>query len=143
MQATMLFHCIILTVALINRIGSFHIVRDSRLLASILVCCLLWVQLCLKQCMALIKKGASVFFFPEGTRSKDGKLGPFKVGFILHLVFYKLEIKLSWSAVTTHNCRLKLLNDGRISTFYEVPSLFMIHCTWPNLLRSSQFAPRV
>ncbi|XP_073122052.1 1-acyl-sn-glycerol-3-phosphate acyltransferase BAT2, chloroplastic-like isoform X1 [Henckelia pumila] len=35
---------------------------------------------CLKQCMALIKKGASVFFFPEGTRSKDGKLGPFKKG---------------------------------------------------------------
>ncbi|KAL0345805.1 UNVERIFIED_CONTAM: 1-acyl-sn-glycerol-3-phosphate acyltransferase BAT2, chloroplastic [Sesamum radiatum] len=35
---------------------------------------------CLKQCMGLIKKGASVFFFPEGTRSKDGKLGPFKKG---------------------------------------------------------------
>ncbi|KAK4392768.1 1-acyl-sn-glycerol-3-phosphate acyltransferase BAT2, chloroplastic [Sesamum angolense] len=35
---------------------------------------------CLKQCMELIKKGASVFFFPEGTRSKDGKLGPFKKG---------------------------------------------------------------
>ncbi|KAL8037340.1 hypothetical protein ABFX02_11G033000 [Erythranthe guttata] len=35
---------------------------------------------CLKQCMALVKKGASVFFFPEGTRSKDGKLGPFKKG---------------------------------------------------------------
>ncbi|KAL2524010.1 1-acyl-sn-glycerol-3-phosphate acyltransferase 1 [Abeliophyllum distichum] len=35
---------------------------------------------CLKQCIALIKKGASVFFFPEGTRSKDGKLGPFKKG---------------------------------------------------------------
>ncbi|GFP94113.1 1-acyl-sn-glycerol-3-phosphate acyltransferase 1 chloroplastic [Phtheirospermum japonicum] len=33
---------------------------------------------CLKQCIALIKKGASIFFFPEGTRSKDGKLGPFK-----------------------------------------------------------------
>lgn len=30
--------------------------------------------------MDLIKKGASVFFFPEGTRSKDGKLGAFKVG---------------------------------------------------------------
>lgn len=29
--------------------------------------------------MDLIKKGASVFFFPEGTRSKDGKLGSFKV----------------------------------------------------------------
>ncbi|KAL2464348.1 1-acyl-sn-glycerol-3-phosphate acyltransferase [Forsythia ovata] len=35
---------------------------------------------CLKQCIALVKKGASVFFFPEGTRSKDGKLGPFKKG---------------------------------------------------------------
>ncbi|XP_031274404.1 1-acyl-sn-glycerol-3-phosphate acyltransferase BAT2, chloroplastic-like [Pistacia vera] len=35
---------------------------------------------CLKRCMDLIKKGASVFFFPEGTRSKDGKLGAFKKG---------------------------------------------------------------
>ncbi|XP_059286204.1 1-acyl-sn-glycerol-3-phosphate acyltransferase BAT2, chloroplastic [Lycium ferocissimum] len=35
---------------------------------------------CLKRCIDLIKKGASVFFFPEGTRSKDGKLGPFKKG---------------------------------------------------------------
>lgn len=37
------------------------------------------IQDCLKRCMDLIKKGASVFFFPEGTRSKDGKLGSFKV----------------------------------------------------------------
>ncbi|KAK4604774.1 hypothetical protein RGQ29_013013 [Quercus rubra] len=35
---------------------------------------------CLKRCMDLTKKGASVFFFPEGTRSKDGKLGAFKKG---------------------------------------------------------------
>ncbi|XP_038723350.1 1-acyl-sn-glycerol-3-phosphate acyltransferase LPAT1, chloroplastic isoform X3 [Tripterygium wilfordii] len=35
---------------------------------------------CLKRCMDLIKKGSSVFFFPEGTRSKDGKLGAFKKG---------------------------------------------------------------
>ncbi|CAL9154114.1 unnamed protein product [Musa hybrid cultivar] len=35
---------------------------------------------CLKRCMELVKKGASVFFFPEGTRSKDGKLGAFKKG---------------------------------------------------------------
>lgn len=34
----------------------------------------------LKRCINLIKKGASVFFFPEGTRSKDGKLGAFKKG---------------------------------------------------------------
>lgn len=35
---------------------------------------------CLKRCVDLVKKGASVFFFPEGTRSKDGKLGAFKRG---------------------------------------------------------------
>ncbi|CAL5376354.1 unnamed protein product [Camellia sinensis] len=35
---------------------------------------------CLKRCMDLVKKGASVFFFPEGTRSKDGNLGAFKKG---------------------------------------------------------------
>lgn len=35
---------------------------------------------CLKRCMGFIKKGASVYFFPEGTRSKDGKLGAFKKG---------------------------------------------------------------
>lgn len=35
---------------------------------------------CLKRCMDLIRGGASVFFFPEGTRSKDGRLGTFKKG---------------------------------------------------------------
>uniref|UniRef100_A0A7C9F0B2 1-acyl-sn-glycerol-3-phosphate acyltransferase n=1 Tax=Opuntia streptacantha TaxID=393608 RepID=A0A7C9F0B2_OPUST len=35
---------------------------------------------CLKRCMDLIRGGASVFFFPEGTRSRDGKLGAFKKG---------------------------------------------------------------
>ncbi|XP_062205741.1 1-acyl-sn-glycerol-3-phosphate acyltransferase BAT2, chloroplastic-like [Phragmites australis] len=35
---------------------------------------------CLKRCVDLVNKGASVFFFPEGTRSKDGKLGVFKRG---------------------------------------------------------------
>ncbi|KAI4380078.1 hypothetical protein MLD38_006306 [Melastoma candidum] len=35
---------------------------------------------CLKQCMHLIQNGASVCVFPEGTRSKDGKLGEFKKG---------------------------------------------------------------
>jgi hypothetical protein len=34
---------------------------------------------CLNRCMDLTKKGAFVFFFTEGTRIKDGKLGTFKV----------------------------------------------------------------
>jgi 1-acyl-sn-glycerol-3-phosphate acyltransferase len=35
---------------------------------------------CLKQCADWLKKGSSVLFFPEGTRSKDGRLQPFKPG---------------------------------------------------------------
>lgn len=35
---------------------------------------------CMNDCMEWLKKGSSVFFFPEGTRSKDGKLQRFKPG---------------------------------------------------------------
>nr|AUS84463.1 lysophosphatidic acid acyltransferase [Ettlia oleoabundans] len=35
---------------------------------------------CLKQCSELLKHGASVLFFPEGTRSKDGRMHAFKRG---------------------------------------------------------------
>ena len=35
---------------------------------------------CLKQCGQLLKAGASVLFFPEGTRSKDGRMHAFKKG---------------------------------------------------------------
>ncbi|XP_076887456.1 1-acyl-sn-glycerol-3-phosphate acyltransferase BAT2, chloroplastic-like isoform X2 [Bidens hawaiensis] len=34
----------------------------------------------LRRCMEIVKNGGSVFFFPEGTRSKDGRLGTFKKG---------------------------------------------------------------
>jgi len=35
---------------------------------------------CMQQCRDWLKKGSSVFFFPEGTRSQDGKLRDFKAG---------------------------------------------------------------
>ncbi|XP_057828882.2 1-acyl-sn-glycerol-3-phosphate acyltransferase BAT2, chloroplastic isoform X1 [Cryptomeria japonica] len=35
---------------------------------------------CLKRCLNVLKHGASVHFFPEGTRPKDGKLSTFKKG---------------------------------------------------------------
>ncbi|HEX2570538.1 MAG TPA: lysophospholipid acyltransferase family protein [Polyangia bacterium] len=31
-------------------------------------------------CVRWIERGVSVFIFPEGTRSKDGQIGPFKMG---------------------------------------------------------------
>lgn len=35
---------------------------------------------CLQECQALLARGASVLFFPEGTRSRDKKLAAFKKG---------------------------------------------------------------
>ncbi len=35
---------------------------------------------CMDLCKEWLKKGSSVFFFPEGTRSKDGVMGKFKLG---------------------------------------------------------------
>ncbi|KAH9317578.1 hypothetical protein KI387_019347, partial [Taxus chinensis] len=35
---------------------------------------------CLKRCLNVLKQGASVIFFPEGTRTKDGKMATFKKG---------------------------------------------------------------
>jgi len=37
-------------------------------------------EVCMDQCKAWVKKGSSVFFFPEGTRSKNGDIGNFKIG---------------------------------------------------------------
>eukprot|EP00252_Welwitschia_mirabilis_P027065 TRINITY_DN9149_c0_g1_i1.p1 TRINITY_DN9149_c0_g1~~TRINITY_DN9149_c0_g1_i1.p1 ORF type:complete len:352 (+),score=38.36 TRINITY_DN9149_c0_g1_i1:297-1352(+) len=35
---------------------------------------------CLRRCLNALKHGASVLFFPEGTRTKDGKMSAFKKG---------------------------------------------------------------
>ncbi|KAL3698716.1 hypothetical protein R1sor_012792 [Riccia sorocarpa] len=35
---------------------------------------------CLRKCLELVRQGVPVLFFPEGTRSSDGKMAPFKKG---------------------------------------------------------------
>ena len=49
------------------------------------------MQDCLKRCVDLVGKGASVFFFPEDTRSRDGKLGVFKVRFYQTISYFSVH----------------------------------------------------
>ncbi|MQM12241.1 hypothetical protein Taro_045152 [Colocasia esculenta] len=58
---------------------------------------------CLKRCIELVKKGTSVYFFPEGTRSKDGKLCAFKKG------AFSVAVKTGASIVP-----ITLLGTGRL-----------------------------
>lgn len=55
--------------------------------------------------MDLVKKGASVFFFPEGTRSMDGKLGLFKVRSKLN--FYLSECVVNFSYLLKFHIRVE------------------------------------
>ena len=47
---------------------------------------------CLKECGRLLGLGCSVLFFPEGTRTKDGKMAAFKkVCMVLSLSSYRVH----------------------------------------------------
>ncbi|XP_057726099.1 1-acyl-sn-glycerol-3-phosphate acyltransferase BAT2, chloroplastic-like isoform X1 [Arachis stenosperma] len=64
---------------------------------------------CVKRCMDLIRKGASVFFFPEGTRSRDGKLGAFKVFISTHKGAFSIAAKTNAPVVP-----ITLIGTGQI-----------------------------
>lgn len=71
---------------------------------------------CLKQCGQMLKHGASVLFFPEGTRSKDGKMYPFKKGAFSVAVKAKvpvIPITLIGTGTMMPNKREYLLFPGR------------------------------
>ncbi len=63
---------------------------------------------CMIECVRWLKKGSSVFFFPEGSRSRDGSLQPFKPG-AFHLAFetghdiLPIVIKGSLHAIPKHS----------------------------------------
>lgn len=66
---------------------------------------------CLNLCAEWLKKGSSVFFFPEGTRSPDGNMKPFKTGaFRLALQtgtdILPMVIRGSKDAIPKHSIRL-------------------------------------
>eukprot|EP00249_Psilotum_nudum_P008741 c21482_g1_i2 orf=234-1283(+) len=47
---------------------------------------------CFRHCLTLVKQGVSLVFFPEGTRSKDGKMAYFKKGAFTVAVKGKLPV---------------------------------------------------
>lgn len=68
-------------------------------------------EACLVLCRKWLDKGSSVFFFPEGTRSPDGQMKPFKTGaFRLALEtgtpILPMAIRGSRDAIPKHSLRL-------------------------------------
>jgi len=72
---------------------------------------------CLKECGKLLQNGASVLFFPEGTRSKDGKMHAFKKGAFSVAAKAKVPvvpITLKGTGSLMPNAREYLLYPGRV-----------------------------
>ena len=72
---------------------------------------------CLKECGNLLLNGASVLFFPEGTRSKDGKMHAFKKGAFSVAAKAKVPvvpITLKGAGSLMPNTREYLLYPGKV-----------------------------
>jgi 1-acyl-sn-glycerol-3-phosphate acyltransferase len=79
---------------------------------------------CLKACGELLKRGASVLFFPEGTRSKDGKMHAFKKGAFSVAAKAKVPvvpITLKGTGDLMPNAREYLLYPGRVEVVIHPP----------------------
>lgn len=77
-------------------------------------------------CQNALRKGSSVFFFPEGTRSKTGQLKPFKPGaFILakelQLPLLTVAITGTQAALPKHSLNFHGHHDIRIEVLGEIP----------------------
>eukprot|EP00887_Chlorella_sp_A99_P003758 scaffold7.g3758.t1 len=79
---------------------------------------------CLKQCGELLKRGASVLFFPEGTRSKDGRMYGFKKGAFSVAAKAKVPVvpvTLVGTGNLMPNAREYLLFPGRVKVVVHPP----------------------
>ena len=80
----------------------------------------------MQQCEASIARGNSVYFFPEGTRSRDGRLKPFKLGaFILaqkmKIPILPIAINGSKNALPKHSINFHGRHNMRIQVLEEIP----------------------
>lgn len=77
-------------------------------------------------CEDALARGCSVFFFPEGTRSKTGRMKPFKPGaFILahqiKLPILAVAISGTQEALPKHSLNFHGRHDIRIEVLEEIP----------------------
>lgn len=84
------------------------------------------VENMMQQCEASIADGNSVFFFPEGTRSRDGRLKAFKSGaFILarkmKIPILPIAINGSKNALPKHSINFHGRHRMRIQVLDEIP----------------------
>lgn len=81
---------------------------------------------CLEECRAWIKRGSSILFFPEGTRSKDGSLGPFKPGAFrlaieMGVPILPIVIRGTREALPKHSLRLETRARMSLEVLPEIP----------------------
>ncbi len=79
-----------------------------------------------QDCEKALEKGASVFFFPEGTRSKTGRLGTFKPGaFVLaHKMkrpILAIAINGTKDALPKHSMNFHGSHDIHLKVVEEIP----------------------
>ena len=84
------------------------------------------VENMMQECEATIANGNSVFFFPEGTRSRDGRLKPFKTGAFtlaheMKIPILPIAINGSKNALPKHSINFHGRHHMRIEVLDEIP----------------------
>ena len=80
----------------------------------------------MQRCEQTIVSGSSVYFFPEGTRSKNGRIKPFKLGaFIIaqkmKITILPIAINGSKNALPKHSINFHGRHNMRIQVLDEIP----------------------
>lgn len=86
----------------------------------------------MQQCEKTLQEGSSVYFFPEGTRSRTGVLKPFKPGaFILahnnHLPILPVAINGTQNALPKHSLNFHGRHRLRVDVLDEIPYAEIAH----------------
>lgn len=90
------------------------------------------IKVMMQTCEDLLGKNVSVFLFPEGTRSKDGLLRPFKPGaFILakktRVPILPVVINNTKDALPKHSMRIQGKHSMTVQVLDEIPVIVFEH----------------